>query len=250
MPAMPMTAYNRIAAALRDQVLSGSWDGSHQLPTERALCERFQTSRITIRRALQILEDEQLVERHQGVGTFIKSNPERKIPLLTTDYFGSIQTHAPDITRRLEYLRTAAAGDDTARALQCVAGAKVLEGVRVDLLRDEPIATDCVFIVQQFADRLDMTHFEEMDFLAVWARRQRISLDYCTQTIEAARAVKPVTGLLGIKTNEIILKETNVVTAAGGVPAGLFITHYRHDVFRFECTIDLKSRGTLAKRHG
>lgn len=247
---MPMTAYNRVAAVLRDQILSGSWDGRLQLPTERELCEQFQTSRITIRRALQILEDEQLVERHQGVGTFIKSNPERKIPLLTTDYFGSIQTHAPDITRTLEYLRTADADAETARALQLFPGATVLEGVRVDRLRDEPIATDRVLIVQQFGDRLDLTHFGEMDFLALWARRQRIELDYCTQSIEATRAVRPITALLDIKTNDIVLKETNVVTVTGGTPAGLFITHYRHDVFRFESTIDLKSRGTLARRHG
>jgi len=247
---MPMTAYNRVAAVLRDQILSGSWEGRLQLPTERELCEQFQTSRITIRRALQILEDEQLVERHQGVGTFIKSNPERKIPLLTTDYFGSIQTHAPDITRTLEFLRTAEADEETARALQLFPGATVLEGVRIDRLRDEPIATDRVLIVQKFGDRLDLTHFGEMDFLALWARRQRIELDYCTQSIEATRAVKPVTTILDIKTNDIVLKETNVVTVTGGTPAGLFITHYRHDVFRFESTIDLKSRGTIARRHG
>lgn len=247
---MQSTAYNRVAATLRDQILSGTWEGSNQLPTERELCERFQTSRITIRRALQILEDEQLVERHQGVGTFIKSNPERRIPLLTTDYFGSIQTHAPDLSRRLEYLRTATADEITAKALQLAPREAVLEGVRVDRLREEPIATDQVFIVQRFADRLDIAHFEEMDFLALWARRQRIALDYCTQSIEATRAPKSIATLLNIKTNDIVLKETNVVTVSGGIPAGLFTTHYRHDVFRFESTIDLKSRGTLGKSHG
>ncbi|MBX3175738.1 MAG: GntR family transcriptional regulator [Candidatus Hydrogenedentes bacterium] len=247
---MSNTAYNRVAATLRDQILSGSWEGRLQLPTERELCARFDTSRITIRRALEILEDEQLVERHQGVGTFIKSNPERKIPLLTTDYFGSIQTHAPDISRRLESLRDTALGEEAARALRAEPGTALREAVRVDRLRGEPIATDRVLIAAAHADRLDRSHFEAMDFLAVWARRQRIELDYCTQTIEAARADKAVAGLLRIKANEIVLKETNVVTVSGGDPAGLFITHYRHDVFRFECTIDLKSRGTIARRHG
>lgn len=247
---MSATAYNRVAAALRDQILAGSWEGSHQLPTERELCERFQTSRITVRRALQILEEEQLVERHQGVGTFIKSNPARKIPLLTTDYFGSIQTHAPDLTRNLEYLRTTDADEDTARFLQMQAGETVLEAVRVDRLRDEPIATDTVRVVEQYADRLDMAHFGEMNFLSLWARKQRIELDYCTQSIEATVATKPVSDYLNINTGDFVLKETNVVTVVGGIPAGLFVTHYRHDVFRFETTIDLKARGLIAKRNG
>ena len=136
---MSPTAYNRVAAALRDQILAGSWEGSNQLPTERELCEHFETSRITIRRALQILEEEQLVERHQGVGTFIKSNPERKIPLLTTDYFGSIQTHAPDQTREMVFLRTAHADEVEAKLLAIAPGDTVLESVRVDLLLGEPV---------------------------------------------------------------------------------------------------------------
>ncbi len=247
---MPPTAYNRIAAALRDQILAGSWQGSNQLPTERELCDQFQTSRITIRRALQTLEEEQLVERHQGVGTFIKSNPERKIPLLTSDYFGSIQTHAPDLSRTLEYLRTAKADEDSAKRLGLNIGEAVLEAVRIDRLRDTPIATDKVVVVEKFADRLDMVHFAEMNFLSLWARKQRIELDYCTQSIEATMAEKSIAAYLGIKSGDFVLKETNVVTVMGGIPAGLFVTHYRHDVFRFESTIDLKSRGAITKRRG
>lgn len=246
---MSQTAYNRVAATLRDQILAGTWEGSTQLPTERELCDRFETSRITIRRALQILEEEQLVERHQGVGTFIKSNPERKIPLLTTDYFGSIQTHAPDLNRDLVYLRTAQVDEDSAKLLTIQPGETVLEAVRVDKLRNEPIATDKVQVVEQYADRLDMAHFGEMNFLSLWARKQRIELDYCTQSIEATKASKPVSEYLGISSGDFVLKETNVVTVSGGIPAGLFVTHYRHDVFRFETTIDLKGRGTIAKRH-
>ncbi len=246
---MPPTAYNRVAATLRDQILAGSWEGSNQLPTERELCDRFQTSRITIRRALQILEEEQLVERHQGVGTFIKSNPARKIPLLTTDYFGSIQTHAPDLTRSLEYLRTSKANEESAKLLQVAPGETVLEAVRVDRLRDTPIATDMVLVVEAYADRLDMANFGEMNFLSLWARKQHIELDYCTQSIEATIATEPILAYLDISRGDFVLKETNVVTVAGGIPAGLFITHYRPDVFRFETTIDLKSRGMIAKRH-
>ncbi|MBL7650264.1 MAG: GntR family transcriptional regulator, partial [Candidatus Hydrogenedentes bacterium] len=44
MHTMSMTAYNRVAAALRDQILSGSWEGRLQLPTERELCDHYQAS--------------------------------------------------------------------------------------------------------------------------------------------------------------------------------------------------------------
>ncbi|MEX0612941.1 MAG: GntR family transcriptional regulator, partial [Pirellulales bacterium] len=84
-----VTAYQYVADALRRQVLDG-WLGPGQvLPPERELCKQFSASRITVRRALQILADEMLIERRQGIGTFVSPAPSRRIPLLNTDFSGS-----------------------------------------------------------------------------------------------------------------------------------------------------------------
>jgi len=43
-----------------------------------------------VRRAMQILEQEHLVERRQGAGTFAASTTLRKISILNAEFFGSI----------------------------------------------------------------------------------------------------------------------------------------------------------------
>jgi len=58
-----VTAYQRIADSLRQRLLAGRWGPEEQLPTERELCRQFGTSQITVRRAMQIIEEEHLVER-------------------------------------------------------------------------------------------------------------------------------------------------------------------------------------------
>lgn len=56
--------------ALKRELLSGRWQGGERLPTERELGERFGLARNTVRRALGALEEEGLITRHVGRGTF------------------------------------------------------------------------------------------------------------------------------------------------------------------------------------
>src|SRR3954452_13327165 len=96
------TAYQYVADTLRRRILGGQYGPGVRLPAERELCQQFAASRITIRRALLILADELLIQRRQGDGTFVSPAPSRKIPLLSTDFTGSIAAHAPDLDRALE----------------------------------------------------------------------------------------------------------------------------------------------------
>jgi GntR family transcriptional regulator len=67
-----LPAYARVKSMLRSRILSGEIGTGQQLPTQAELCREFGVSRITITRALNDLEMEGLVERRQGVGTFVR----------------------------------------------------------------------------------------------------------------------------------------------------------------------------------
>lgn len=58
--------YERIASALRDQILARTMAPGERLPTQGALSETFGASRIVVRHALDILEAEGLIDRVQG----------------------------------------------------------------------------------------------------------------------------------------------------------------------------------------
>jgi GntR family transcriptional regulator len=239
---MRETAYSRVAAALREQILDGRWERGGRLPTERELCDRFDASRITIRRALDILEQEFLIQRQQGSGTFINPNPVRKIPLMTTDFSGSIREHAPELERCVEAFEWVVPETAVREALDLPSGEDTLTAVRVDVLRGETIAADRLYLARGFANRLEKRDLCEIDFMSCWSRVQRLEFAHSTQTIEAVRAAKPWSTMLGVRGGEPLLKETNVIYLSGAIPAGMFITHYRQDVYRFEATVDLRSQ--------
>jgi len=60
---------------LRQAITGGTFRPGTQLPTEAELCEMLGVSRTVVREALRMLEDDGLVARRHGVGTFVRNHP-------------------------------------------------------------------------------------------------------------------------------------------------------------------------------
>src|SRR5512134_3126107 len=60
---------------LRQAILGGTFQPGSQLPTEAELCDMLGVSRTVVREALRVLEDDGLVARRHGVGTFVRNHP-------------------------------------------------------------------------------------------------------------------------------------------------------------------------------
>jgi DNA-binding GntR family transcriptional regulator len=64
--------YERIAAVLREQILSGQLNPGDRLPTQDQISTQYDVSRVVARQALELLEGEGLVDRGKGAGTFVR----------------------------------------------------------------------------------------------------------------------------------------------------------------------------------
>ena len=76
--------YKWLAGRLREQLPDYTANGIHRLPTEAAISQRYKVSRQTVRQALSVLEQEGLIEKRQGSGSYItgRSRGEDRIDLL------------------------------------------------------------------------------------------------------------------------------------------------------------------------
>ena len=69
--------YAEIEKVLRQRILADYYSTSGFLPQERELAQEFQVSRNTLRSALQLLSDQQLISKVQGCGTMIRRPVEK-----------------------------------------------------------------------------------------------------------------------------------------------------------------------------
>jgi len=78
---------------VRHTILSGAWAPGQRLPSEPELAEQLAVSRSTVRQALQVAEQEGLIHRVQGRGTFVASTPisrqQRQLLGFVVPYFRS-----------------------------------------------------------------------------------------------------------------------------------------------------------------
>lgn len=71
--------YQQIKQHLLTTIRENESAANYRLPSENQLCIKFQASRIAVRRAMQELEDEGLIIRQQGRGTFIRQQQNRSV---------------------------------------------------------------------------------------------------------------------------------------------------------------------------
>lgn len=70
-PDGPIPLYFQLKTLLLEELLRGTMRPGDRLPTEHALCERYDISRTPVARALSELAEEGVVLRHRGRGTFV-----------------------------------------------------------------------------------------------------------------------------------------------------------------------------------
>ena len=66
-------AYAQLANILRRQVAAGVFRPGDRLPSEARLCQSYQVSPMTVRRTINLLVEEGVVDAVQGRGTFVKA---------------------------------------------------------------------------------------------------------------------------------------------------------------------------------
>ena len=83
----PVPFYFQLAELLEEEIVSGRWEPGARVPSENELCWRYGLSRTTIRQALGRLEQEGLVSREKGRGTFVSDSGPRSWLIQSTDGF-------------------------------------------------------------------------------------------------------------------------------------------------------------------
>lgn len=201
--------YQEIADALRAEVVAGTWPASRLLPSESELSGRFGASRVTVRRALETLREDGLVDARQGLGWFVAAAPVRQ----SLGHLGTIEQQMAasgrhPVRRILEFGFVAAAG----RVLDVLVCDQVLRVRRLNLADDQPFAVVTVWCPSDLAGGLSRDQVEASPFYDLLPG----PLGGATQTIGAAVVSRDDAGLLQVPIGSAVLRCERITHNAAG----------------------------------
>lgn len=222
--------YRAIAEDVRRRVVDGEYAAGSLLPSEAELGAEFDASRVTVRRALEVLRDEGLVDARQGFGWFVASAPLRQ----SLGRLATIESQLVDGGIRPERRILEFAFERASRAVKSVLGAEqVLRVKRLNLADGQPFAVVTVWCRADLGQNLSRADVERSPFYELLD----IPLKGATQTIGADAAHASDADLLGIPVGSPVLRCTRITTDLAG--DAVLLSEHVFPAHRTEFVVDL-----------
>ncbi len=237
MPKTPAPLYEQIRQLIVAALAAGEWRPGDALPSEPALAERFGASAGTVRRALDELAAENLVERRQGSGTFVSTHAAprqqfRFLRLVADDDAGGF-------TRELLGCRRLRATAEIARALGLRTSEPIVEVRRLLHRRGRPVVLDELWLAQRHFEGLTAEVIEGHSgaLYALFEARFGVHMVRAQEKLRAVAATPEAARLLRVPEGEPLLSVERLAFTYGDRPVelrrGLYHTdadHYRNDL--------------------
>ncbi|HLT16682.1 MAG TPA: GntR family transcriptional regulator [Acidimicrobiales bacterium] len=222
--------YRTIAEDLRRRLRDGELVAGRLLPSESELSASYAASRVTIRKALELLREEGLIDARQGFGWFVATDPVRQ----TLGRLGTIEAQLAASGIRSER-RVLSFGFVPAppRAAEVLGADTVLEVRRMNLADDEPFALVTVWCPEELGHRLSRDDVERSPFYELLD----VPLGGAVQTIGAAAASPDEAALLQVPPGSPVLHVERVTSSPEG--AALLLSEHVYPAHRTEFVVDL-----------
>lgn len=176
-----------VATLLRHQIMSGRLKAGERLPALSELTEKFGVARMTVRQAMDALQDEGLIERYAGKGTFVR---DVDIPARQTL---NMKAELSQLQTMVAQLEVSVVGDGAPAGLVDVDGTAFRQMKRIHTQAGAPfcqvdiLLEDRVYQMspQRFETDIVVTVLKDLD-ITVKSARQRVTISYADVEIAEA----------------------------------------------------------------
>jgi GntR family transcriptional regulator len=226
--------HEQISDWLREKITSGEYEVDDRLPSEKQLGDRFDVSRVTVRRALQTLEHEGYIYRRQGLGSFVKQRRNRQGLVQLTDFAQDMAQAGLEASSRVVHHAPETPPPSVASPLGTDPETTVLRLDRVRLGDGEPIAFDRTWLPVFYAQLLDGHDLEHETIYSILEETYEVPVLRGFYRITADRADDAVADALAVDPGHPLIVIERLSLTEGDKPVYFQRRHYHSDRVAFE----------------
>lgn len=232
--------YYQLETIVRKRILSGEFPPDVPLPGEESLGKEYEVSRITVRRALAALEQEGLITRKRGKGTFASEKARSLESPRLSGFIEDIISMGIKTKTKLIDLSWMEAPENVRERLKLRKQDQTLRIEKVRLIKGNSFSHVFNYLPPEIGKNIPSDKLTEKPLLMILEDDQNIRADTAIQTVEATIADAQVATLLGIRVGEPLLKVERTVFDVKEKPIEYVSVLYRADKYFY--TVNLKRK--------
>lgn len=255
----PTPYYHQIGAIVREKIANGELRSGERIPSEEELRQIFGVSRATVRQALQSLEQDGLISRQPGKGSFVRCGPETVAEVKVTCLLDDLIALGISAENRVASTAVVRASHTVAEALAVKPGEDVFSFQRIVEVDGDPFAASRAFLPLWMKEHLSERDLADPRLLHTLERACGVSPDRADQFLEAVMADASQANLLNVNAGAALLSVTRSTYDRSNAGLEHSVTYYRSDRTRFHISQRqrkndpndwvLSSRGPLGSRN-
>jgi len=239
---------HHVYLVLKSAITGGEYVAGDSLPPELSIANRFGVSRATVRRALDALLSDGLVERpagrRTGTARVLPSEPTQSIICADlATLLPHVRRMGEETTVRLLEFGYIPAPRSISSALGIDPETQVQRAVRVRSLEGQPFSHLTTHVPKSIAESYSEEDLATTPLFRL-LERSGTQLDQATQTIQATLAGPEEAQALDVSPGASLLKLTRVLFERGGLGVEHLVALYRADRFCIEMRLTRSNTDT------
>jgi DNA-binding GntR family transcriptional regulator len=223
--------YYQVMRSLKEQILSGKLAQGERLLSEAELVRSFSVSRVVVRRALSILEDEHLIVRMKGRGTFVAEGAGDDVAPRISGYLDDLTNWGPSTSIEVLEFGLRRAPGDLAALFEIDEGDDVFFAKRLRLVDGRPFAVIANYLPRCIGELIPLRDLKGKPMMTLIESQTGVAIDWASQVIEAVSADEELARLLQVDLLSPVLKMTITAYSPRGEVLNLASAYYRSDIY-------------------
>ncbi len=242
--------YYQLASLLREKIIAGLYAPGDQISTEADLVEEYGLSRITVRQALRNLEEEGLIRREPGRGTFVTDHQPFAGRLELDGTLEDLISMGLATSVKLLEISDAVATPEDASILKIELGSPMKRVSRLRYYEQEPYSYIVNHIPADIGRKLSRTYLKHGSVLKWLEQDLGIPLRDANQSVRATLADANLARWLHTRIGAPLLFVDRVVRTDDEQPVIRTLTYYRSDIYSFSLHLTRNPQNAKAAHAG
>lgn len=247
----PIPLYSQVQNEIVKKIQNNEWEINQYIPTEPELCQYFNVSRTTLRKAIEQLVNYEILEIKRGKGTIVKNIIKQERGIILDELVGVydyLNKKGINIKSKILSIIEISPGKLILDKLNLKQIQKVIEIKRLRIINGAPSYFSVIYVPKHLASDIMEKKLEERSLHDVFRKEYSHKILRAERTIYAVNAGQEIANILHIKNGHALQVYENISYIESDIPIEYSLNYFISEKIKFEISINLYKKSSIAHK--